>query len=230
MFRTPRAGVEWRRLSYLVTAQNVPSLVPNTSPPPAVIKLSVSSQAPSPPDADLVARCLRGDVDAFDGLVRRYYRAAFAVALGVLGNRHDAEDVVQDAFVKAIDRLEDCREPSRFVQWMMMIVRNRALSHRAYRKIRETSELLPEIAEADDSPLVDAARSELADTLQAALATLSEVQRQIVLLHDMDGWTHKDIAESLDITEVRSRQHLFVARKLLRERLGPSLLREYSHE
>jgi RNA polymerase sigma-70 factor (ECF subfamily) len=190
----------------------------------------VSSPAPTPPDADLVAQCLRGDVDAFDVLVRRHYRAAFAVALGVLGNRHDAEDVVQDAFVRAIDRLEDCREPSKFVQWLMMIVRNRALSHRTYRKIRETSELLPEIAEAPDSPFADAARSELADTLQSALATLSERQREVVLLHDLDGWTHKDIAEALEITEVRSRQHLFVARKLLRERLGPSLLREYSHE
>ena len=192
--------------------------------------MTAASPAPSPPDADLVARCLRGDADAFDVLVRRYYRTAFAVALGVLGNRQDAEDVVQDAFVKAIDRLEDCREPSKFVQWMLVIVRNRALSHRTYRKIRETSELLPEIAKADDSPFVDAARSELADTLQSALATLSKVQREIVLLHDMDGWTHKDIADSLGMTEVRSRQHLFVARKLLRERLGPSLLREYSHE
>ena len=209
-----------------------PSVPPtsNTSRVPSVINVSVSSPAPPPPDADLVARCLRGDADAFDVLVRRYYRTAFAVALGVLGNRQDAEDVVQDAFVKAIDRLEDCREPAKFVQWMLVIVRNRALSHRTYRKIRETSELLPEIAEADDSPFVDAARSELADTLQSALATLSKVQREIVLLHDMDGWTHKDIADSLGITEVRSRQHLFVARKLLRERLGPSLLREYSHE
>jgi RNA polymerase sigma-70 factor (ECF subfamily) len=192
--------------------------------------VSESSHAPAPPDADLVARCLGGDADAFDVLVRRYYRAAFSVAFGVLGNRHDAEDVVQDAFVKALDRLEDCREPSKFVQWLMMIVRNRALSHRTYRKIRETSELIPEIAEAEDSPLVDAARSELADTLQSALATLNEVQREVVLLHDLDGWTHKDIAEALEITEVRSRQHLFVARKLLRERLGPSLLREYSNE
>ncbi len=211
----------------------MPPLVPatsNTFRVPSVINVSVSSPAPTPPDADLVARCLRGDADAFDVLVRRYYRTAFAVALGVLGNRQDAEDVVQDAFVKAIDRLEDCREPAKFVQWMLVIVRNRALSHRTYRKIRETSELLPEIAGADDSPFVDAARSELADTLQSALATLSKVQREIVLLHDMDGWTHKDIADSLGITEVRSRQHLFVARKLLRERLGPSLLREYSHE
>jgi RNA polymerase sigma-70 factor (ECF subfamily) len=188
------------------------------------------SPSTTSPDADLVALCLRGDPDAFDALVRRHYRSAFAVALGVLGNRQDAEDVVQDAFVKAVERLEDCRETSKFVPWMMMIVRNRALSHRAYRKIRETSELLPEIAEAVDSPFVDAARAELADTLEAALATLSETQRQIVLLHDMDGWTHADIAESLEITEVRSRQHLFVARKLLRERLGPHLLREYSHE
>ena len=202
----------------------------NTIRAPSVNELSESSPVPAPPDADLVGRSLRGESDAFDALVRRHYRTAFAVALGVLGNRHDAEDVVQDAFVKAADRLEDCREPSRFVQWMMMIVRNRALSHRTYRKIRETSELLPELAEAEDSPFVDAARSELADTLQSALATLSEVQREIVLLHDMDGWTHKDIAETLEITEVRSRQHLFVARKLLRERLGPSLLREYSDE
>ena len=108
--------------------------------------MSVSSPPPSPPDAALVARALRGAADAFDVLVRRYYRSAFAVALGVLGNRQDAEDVVQDAFVKAVDRLEDCREPSKFVQWLLMIVRNRALSHRTYRKIRETSELLPEIA------------------------------------------------------------------------------------
>jgi RNA polymerase sigma-70 factor (ECF subfamily) len=113
---------------------------------------------------------------------------------------------------------------------LLTIVRNRALSHRTYSKIRETSELLPEIAEADDSPFVDAARSELANTLQSALATLSEVQRQVVLLHDMDGWTHKDIADTMEITEVRSRQHLFVARKLLRETLGPSLLREYSND
>ena len=190
----------------------------------------MSSPAPTPPDADLVALCLRGDADAFDVLVRRHYRAAFAVALGVLGNRQDAEDVVQDSFVKAIDRLEDCRESAKFVQWLMMIVRNRALSHRTYRKIRETSELLPEIAEAPDSPFIDTARAELADTLQAALATLSERQREVVLLHDMDGWTHKDIADALEITEVRSRQHLFVARKLLRERLGPSLLREYTHD
>jgi len=192
--------------------------------------MSVSSDHPTPPDADLVARCLGGDGDAFDVLVRRYYRTAFSVALGVLVNRHDAEEVCQDSFVKALDRLEDCRDPSRFVQWLMMIVRNRALSYRTYRKVRETSELIPEIAESTSSPFLDTARGELGDSLQAALATLNEIQREVVLLHDLDGWPHKDIAENLQITEVRSRQHLFVARKLLRAQLGQSILREYTDD
>src|ERR1017187_6726566 len=162
--------------------------------------MTAASPAPSPPDADLVARCLRGDADAFDVLVRRYYRTAFAVALGVLGNRQDAEDVVQDAFVKAIDRLEDCREPAKFVQWMLGIVRNRALSHRTYRKIRETSEMLPGNAEADDA--ADARLSELADARHTPRGTLSKMQREIVMLHDMDEGTHNGIAQSLESSEV----------------------------
>jgi len=180
----------------------------------------VSRPAPIPPDADLVALALRGDGGAFDQLVRRHYRAAFSVALGVLANRHDAEDVCQDAFVKALERLEDCREPARFVQWLLVIARNRALSYHSYRRIRETAELLPEIAEAPDSPADDLARAQLGDRLEAALATLSATQRTVVLMHDLEGWTHKEIADVLDMTEVRSRQHLFVARKLLRAVLG----------
>jgi RNA polymerase sigma-70 factor (ECF subfamily) len=90
--------------------------------------------------------------------------------------------------------------------------------------------LLPEIAEAPDSPSADAIRAELGAQLEKALATLSETQRQVVLMHDLEGWTHKDIAESLEMTEVRSRQHLFVARKLLRKLLGESLMKEHSRE
>ncbi len=202
---------------------------PNANLPPAVIILSVSTPAPIPSDADLVTQCLRGDGDAFDALVRRHYRTAYVVAFGVLVHQQDAEEVCQDSFVKALERLDDCRDPDRFVPWLMTIVRNRALSYRSYRKVRETSELVPEIAEARDSPFRDVAQAELADRLTAALATLSEVQRQVVLMHDLDGWSHKEIAEELEMTEVRSRQHLFVARKALRERLGGSLFREYTN-
>ncbi len=190
--------------------------------------MSVSSPVPVPSDAELVTQCVRGDAEAFDALVRRHYRTAYVVAFGVLVNAHDAEEVCQESFVKALERLDDCRDPDRFAPWLMTIVRHRALSYRSYRKVRETSELMPEIAEARDSPFRDVAQAELGDRLTAALATLSEVQRQVVLLHDLDGWSHKEIAEELDMTEVRSRQHLFVARKALRAHLGGSLFREYT--
>jgi RNA polymerase sigma-70 factor (ECF subfamily) len=186
--------------------------------------------APSPPDADLVARALRGDDDAYDVLVRRYYRAAFALALGVLAERADAEDVCQDAFVKALERLEECRDPARFVQWLMVIVRNRALSYRSYRKVRDTLELLPETAAARDSPLSDVTRMELSDRLTLALQSLSQVQREVVLMHDMEGFAHKEIGGLLKISEVRSRQHLFVARGILREQLGKALFKEYTND
>ncbi len=203
---------------------------PNARPRLRVSMMSLPNAAPGPSDTDLIARVLRGDSGAFDLLVRRYYRAAFSLALGVLANRHDAEDVCQDAFVKALERLDDCRETSKFVPWLLMIVRNRALSFRSYRQVRETSELIPQIAEARDSPVADLARSELGDRLEEALRTLNETQRQVVLLHDLDGLTHREIAEALEMTEVRSRQHLFVARKQLRERLGQSLMKEYTHD
>ena len=190
--------------------------------------MSVSSPVPVPSDAELVTQCVRGDAEAFDALVRRHYRTAYVVAFGVLVNAHDAEEVCQESFVKALERLDDCRDPDRFAPWLMTIVRHRALSYRSYRKVRETSELMPEIAEARDSPFRDVAQAELGDRLTAALAMLSEVQRQVVLLHDLDGWSHKEIAEELDMTEVRSRQHLFVARKALRAHLGGSLFREYT--
>jgi len=192
--------------------------------------MSVSNPEPTPSDADLVAQTLGGDGDAADLLVRRYYRAAFAVAMGVLGNRQDAEDVCQDAFVKVLDRLEDCRDAARVAPWIMTVVRNRALSHHGYRKVRETSELLPEIAEAPDSPLRDVTNVELGDRLEAALAVLNPTQREVVLLHDLDGWTHSQIAEAMKMTEIRSRQHLFVARKRLREELGEPLLRDHTND
>jgi RNA polymerase sigma-70 factor (ECF subfamily) len=73
-------------------------------------------------------------------------------------------------------------------------------------------------------------RDALRRKLESALGTLTELQRQVVLLHDLEGMAHKEVAELLDISEVSSRQHLFVARRLLRERLGTSTIEEYAHD
>jgi RNA polymerase sigma-70 factor (ECF subfamily) len=177
----------------------------------------MSPPAPTATDAQLVARTRQGDAQAFEQLVRRHYRAAFAVAYAVLGERMDAEDACQDAFVRALDRLDDCREPGRFAGWLLQIVRNRARNARDARRLRSTSTLDDAIAAGgSERPDRGAERAELRERLGAALAHLSETQREVLLLHDLEGWRHAEIAAVVGCSEVMSRQHLFVARRTVR--------------
>ena len=170
---------------------------------------------PATPVAELVKRARKGDPAAFDELVRRHLRAAYAVALAVLGRPADADDVAQDAFMVALEKLDDCRDPARFSGWLVQIVRNRALHALEKRKLRDPSD---DVADAPSH----AAHGDvvLRGQLLAALATLSPVQREIVLLHDLDEWTHAEIADALGLTETNCRQHLFTARRALRGALG----------
>ena len=178
-------------------------------------------------DRQLVERVRRGETVAFDVLVRRHYRTAYVVAVSLLSNGMDAEDVCQDAFLKALERIEDCRHADRFASWLLQIVRNRAHNFRDYRRVRTgvDVEITTHPSAADSAQ--DAERSELRRRLEAALGELSELQRQVVLRHDLEGWKHREIAESLELSEGMSRQHLFTARKKLRELLGVSLLKEH---
>jgi RNA polymerase sigma-70 factor (ECF subfamily) len=176
-----------------------------------------------PPVADLVARARRGEPAAFDALVRRHLRAAYSVALPVLGRPADADDVAQEAFDAALERIDDCREPARFSGWLLRIVRNRALNALEKRKLRDADQA-GEIATANATGDVV-----LRTHLLTALATLSTQQREIVLLHDLDGWTHAEIAEALGITENNCRQHLFAARRALRSELSALAPEEARH-
>jgi RNA polymerase sigma-70 factor (ECF subfamily) len=179
-------------------------------------------------DARLVERARRGDAEAFEDLVRRHYRAVYAVALGVLGNPMDAEDVSQDAFVRAMERLDEVRQPERFMPWLLQIARNRARNYHGYRKIRAAAPLEAVSAAGDEDTASEAEQAELRSHLESALARLSEVQREVTLLHDMDGWKHREIAEVLGISEGMSRQHLMSARRALRATLGVEFLKEYT--
>ena len=171
--------------------------------------------------SELVTRAKRGDASAFDQLVRRHLRAAYAVALAVLQRPADADDVAQDAFISALERIDDCREPARFSGWLIKIVRNRALNALAKRRLRDADELSNE-SSFNNSPNDVALRRQLL----AALATLTDVQREIVLLHDLDGWSHSELADALGLSEVNCRQHLFTARRALRGELSALAIRK----
>jgi RNA polymerase sigma-70 factor, ECF subfamily len=170
----------------------------------------------TPPDEVLVKRARAGDAAAFDALVRRHFRAAYALALTLVSSRADAEDVCQDSFIRALERLDDCREPAKFAQWLLQIVRRRSYNLRAYLKVRAAQALEHGTIAGPDSPARDAERADLRALLEAALRRLTRIQREVVLLHDLEGWTHRAIGEALGISETLSRQHLFVARRFLR--------------
>lgn len=181
-------------------------------------------------DGELVGEAKRGNSAAFETLVRRHYRSAFAAALALVGRAMDAEDVCQDAFVKALERLDSCRSPDKFRAWLLQIVRNRAHNYRDYQQIRTGKSLEDVSPPSDNNPEQDAARSELRGQLERALGQLTDIQRQVVLMHDLEGWKHQEIADALEMSTESSRQHLFVARKKLRQELGKDTARAYLHD
>lgn len=177
-------------------------------------------------DGILVARVRRGDSRAFDQLVRRHLRTAHAVARASLDNPDDADDVCQDAFIRALERIDDCRDPDRFRPWLKAIVRNTAHNRREYNQVRAAAPLEKACAATSgDDPLADAGRSELRSHLREAMTHLTELQRRVLVLYDLEGWSHAEVASELGISAGSSRVHLHVARKAMRKRLaGPLAL------
>lgn len=171
-------------------------------------------------DGELVRRARAGEERAYGTLVERYMRSAYVVALSVTRRHEDAEDAAQESFLVALERLEECRSPEKFGGWFMTIVRNRS-RNLVRRESLRTADPVPDTARSHEpTPEGSTERSELRSLLGEALSELNEVQRQIVLLHDMEGWKHREIAERLGIPSGTVRSHLHFARKALRSSLG----------
>lgn len=182
---------------------------------------------PDPDDAALVARVLAGEREALEQLVRRHYRSVFVVALAVTGQSADAEDACHDAFVRAAERLEECREPARFGAWVRTIARNQAKNLLARRAVREGPAVDSVGASVAATAPGSLERRELRGRLEAGLQQLSATQREVLLQHDLEERPHEEIARALGTSVGMSRQHLFHARRRLREFLGIATLEEY---
>jgi RNA polymerase sigma-70 factor (ECF subfamily) len=152
--------------------------------------------------------------------VLRYQRAAYAVAYSVTGRHEDAEDAAQESFLVALERLDECRSPERFAGWLMTIVRNRSRNLVRREVLRETDEVPAAASARTPTPEQETEAAELRGRIEGALAGLPEVQRQIVLLHDLEGWKHREIADRIGLPSGTVRSHLHFARKTLREALG----------
>jgi len=186
--------------------------------PPVDAALSIESKES---DASLVGRVRAGDSEAFGTLVRRYLQPAYAIALARLREPADAEDVCQDAFITALQRIDECQKPDQFGSWLLTIVRNRALDAIRYRGVREAASLDEETATSPArGPMADTENAELREHLLTAMDVLTDLQREVLLLFDFEGWNHREIARKLRISEQSARVHLFNGRRALRARLG----------
>lgn len=146
-----------------------------------------------PPDADLIAAVVGGDVDAFATLVRRYRDLCFRFALRILGNRDDAEDALQEAFVRAFRGLAGCRERDRFGAWLYIIVVNECRT-RATRGARHDRRLVDGAV----TDIVDPATerdSGISEEIEYALAELVPEQREAFLLKYVEELSYEQMAE-----------------------------------
>src|ERR1700689_3085191 len=182
-------------------------------------------------DLDLVHASKRGDVTAFEQLVKRYDRKLLRIAQSVTHNREDSQDAVQEAFLKAFKHLGEFREDSKFSTWLIRITVNQSLMK--LRKQRATKEAsLDDDFQADGSVLPKEVTdwapnpeqlywtSELRDILIKCLEELSPILRLVFVLRDVEGLTIDQTLEVMNVSETAVKARLWRARLQLRESLN----------
>ncbi len=172
-------------------------------------------------DRALVKRARRGQSDAFDVLVRRYLRPALAVAWEFTESRDDAEDIVQEAFGRALRGLDGFDDERPFRPWFFTIVRNVGRNTAAWRSRWGYEPLSETLPAREGDPSSDAERREIQERVGAGLELLSPMQRTCFRLCDLEGFGGTEVAEMLGLEESTVRVHLHRARRGLREILRP---------
>ena len=187
-------------------------------------------------EGQLVSDAKAGNYSAFEELVNRYEKKIYRLGMNITGNREDAEDVLQDAFLKAFEHLPEFREDSRFYTWITRIAVNEALMKlRKRRSSREMSMedsedengdvMVREFADWKPNPEQQFAQSELEGILQGAVSSLPPGFRTVFYLRDVEGLSTEETAELLDLTVGAVKARLFRARLRLREELSKTFKR-----
>jgi len=189
---------------------------PSGAQPPA----GAARMGSSEDDKSLITKTLAGEREAFGSLVERYAPQARRVARAVLGDPDDADDAAQDGFLSALVKLAQYDTSRPFGPWLMRIVANAATDRRRRRNVRQAEPLDAALVGGGPRPDVVAMRSELGARLRTALGELPERRRTAVVLFDVEGYSHAEIAGILGIPEGTVRSEVFHARRRLRTLLA----------
>ena len=184
-------------------------------------------------DMSLVSRSRRGEMAAYDELVRRYQERIYATMYHMTSNHEDANDLAQESFIKAYQALKTFKGDSSFYTWLYRIAVNKAINFITQRRNRismSLNDLDVQVEHDPDlvalishkTPRREAGLAELQEKLNAAILKLSEQHRAVVVLHDIQGLPHEEIAETMGCNVGTVRSRLFYARQQLQ-----GLLAEY---
>ena len=205
---------------------NVPEKSEERSSPPPVTERSEEMK--------LVERARNGDMGAYDDLVRRYQERIYATVYHMTSNHDDANDLAQEAFIKAYQALKSFKGGSSFYTWVYRIAVNKTINFLKQRKNRTqislndldfNAEHDPDLVAlvSDKTPRRDAGLAELQEKLNEALQKLSDDHRLVVTLHDVQGMSHEEIAQMMDCNVGTVRSRLFYARQQLQGYLSDYL-------
>jgi len=205
--------------------------------PSKVPEQPAAEVAPAPVPVEemvLVKRARLGDLSAYDELVRRYQERIYATLYHMTSNHEDANDLAQEAFIKAFQALKSFKGGSSFYTWVYRIAVNKTINFLKQRKNKSQMSLddLDFNAEHDPdlvalisekTPRREANLAELQEKLNAAMQKLSEPHRLVVTLHDVQGLSHEEIAKIMDCNIGTVRSRLFYARQQMQAYLSDYL-------
>ena len=183
----------------------------------------------SSPNTELLARARKGNEEAFTELVRRNSRMIYRVSRRVLKNHEDAEDTLQNVLVKVYQRLDGIEENSRFSSWLFRVTFNEALMTLRRNRARHEDTSV-DISSVDGTGYADAELQDVRTNNERqhmnrelavkAMLRLNPALRRAFLLHKREGWTHREVARALGITQATAKTRVFRARRQLRQELA----------
>ena len=185
-------------------------------------------------EMELVRRARRGDLEAYDELVRRYQERVYATVYHMTANHEDANDLAQEAFIKAFQALKSFKGGSSFYTWVYRIAVNKTINFLKQRKNKAqmslddldfNAEHDPDLVAliSDKTPRREVGLAELQEKLNAAMQKLSESHRLVVTLHDVQGLSHEEIGKIMDCNIGTVRSRLFYARQQMQAYLSDYL-------
>ncbi len=192
-------------------------------------------------DLELVRRSQKGDQEAFSELVMRYQKRVYYLVYGMLGNREDALDVTQEAFIKAFRGLQGFRGGGGFYTWLYRIAYNLSIDFRRKEWKKVNVEYEDHLNHSDEHAVMpgpspafhpgkDAARKELNRVIMDAIQELPEQHRAVILLREVEGLSYDEIAKTLKVRKGTVMSRLHYARQRLQETLTPYIEDGEIHE